>query len=539
MKKIILLLLLNSFVYAQVGIGTTNPNAALEIKSATNGIVVPNVSLTSRAVGAPVVNPNGGGLPLNGTLVWNVATTALGTANDVTPGFYYWNGTLWVSFTGNGSKDWSTTGNSGIVGGNITTAGTNFLGTLDANNIDFRTNNNFVGRFSSLGEFFVGTLNTSLPGDLMNAVGNTTFPWAVNGYTSFAGGGTYGGIMGGSSSFGAVQGEYYGTNAFGSGVRGISSTSSSGTGFTSGLSAAVEGSYIVPTPRNYAFGVSGSVGTNTYVGSTRTGGVFGTDLFASGALGYYAANGNDYAVYGFGLGHTNGIATGRIAQNKNSSNINSPNTFIGLGIYGGVIGGWIRGDDYGTIFSGNRFGNYTIGKNITNENFIVISGKENKTATYATTSLSVDIYAKGVGKLVNGKSYILFDKNFTSILSNEKPVIVTVTPIGQSNGLFLDSVDSNGFTIKENSEGNSNISFTWIAIGEKAGYENPVVSKEILDKDFEKNLTEVMHNDDTEGGKAIWSEDGNIKFGEKAPFQKVKETIAKENSNKARTNSKK
>lgn len=228
MKKIILISLLSFSASAQVGIGTTNPNAALEIYSSTNGFIVPNVALTSRALSAPVVNPNGGGTPLNSTLVWNTATTALGTSNDVTPGFYYWNGTIWISFTGNGSRDWSTTGNSGINGGNTTTAGVNFLGTIDNNNIDFRTNNIFRGRFSGLGEFFVGTLNTSLPGDLMNAVGNTTFPWAVNGYTNFAGGATYGLRQTGSTgTWGAIQGELDSTVPSGSsGVNGTVASNS-------------------------------------------------------------------------------------------------------------------------------------------------------------------------------------------------------------------------------------------------------------------------------------------------------------------------
>lgn len=138
------------------------------------------------------------------------------------------NGTLIVAgaAAAAGSPAWLVTGNSGLNGGNTTTAGTNFLGTTDAQNIDFRTNNAFRGRFSSLGEFFVGTLNTVIAGDLMNAVSNVSFPWAVNGYSSFNGGGVYGAVQAGSTLFGAVQGEYSGTNVSGAGVRGISITSS-------------------------------------------------------------------------------------------------------------------------------------------------------------------------------------------------------------------------------------------------------------------------------------------------------------------------
>lgn len=136
------------------------------------------------------------------------------------------NGTLMVAGAGT-SPAWLVTGNSALNGGNITTAGTNFIGTLDAQNLDFRTNNLYRGRFSALGEFFVGTLNTVIPGDLMNAVGNATFYWAVNGYSPAGvnGGGVYGQIQTGNSTvFGGVQGEYNGTSASGAGVRGIAIT---------------------------------------------------------------------------------------------------------------------------------------------------------------------------------------------------------------------------------------------------------------------------------------------------------------------------
>ncbi len=133
------------------------------------------------------------------------------------------NGTL-LTASGLGSPAWMVTGNSGLSGGSNTTAGANFIGNTDAQNICFRTNNIERGRFSALGEFFVGTFNTVVPGDLMNAVGNPTFPWAVNGYVPAGsnGGGVYGQIQSGNGTvFGAVQGEYSGTNASGAGVRGI------------------------------------------------------------------------------------------------------------------------------------------------------------------------------------------------------------------------------------------------------------------------------------------------------------------------------
>ncbi|MRX41641.1 hypothetical protein GJU43_20350 [Flavobacterium sp. LC2016-23] len=90
---------------AQIGIGTTTPRAALEINSATNGFLPPRVALTSITVSSPIVNPQTSGAPLAGTIVYNTATDGV-TPNNVTPGYYVWNGNVWTKFsTSNTSTD--------------------------------------------------------------------------------------------------------------------------------------------------------------------------------------------------------------------------------------------------------------------------------------------------------------------------------------------------------------------------------------------------------------------------------------------------
>jgi hypothetical protein len=77
------------------------------------------------------------------------------------------------------------------------------------------------GRISNLGEFFIGATSTVMAGDLMNGVSNATFPWAVNGYSSFNGSGIFGTILAGNTTtYGAVQGEHIGSG-LAAGVRGI------------------------------------------------------------------------------------------------------------------------------------------------------------------------------------------------------------------------------------------------------------------------------------------------------------------------------
>jgi hypothetical protein len=130
MKKIFYalfsILAIGSSINAQnVGIGTATPaaSAKLDITDANRGLLIPRVALTGTTVAAPVT------APAISLLVYNTNTAA-----DVTPGFYYWNGAAWVRFAADG-EGWKITGNSN------TTFGTNFLGTTNAQGVDFRTNN--------------------------------------------------------------------------------------------------------------------------------------------------------------------------------------------------------------------------------------------------------------------------------------------------------------------------------------------------------------------------------------------------------------
>ncbi len=143
---LVLILFVSSISVAQIGINTTVPSGMLDINSTTNGFLMPRVALTANNVAAPVVNPQGGALPIS-TMVYN--TNPVAGVNGVSIGYHYWDGARWVSFTGNNSRDWSLNGNTATNDPAIpVTYGTstigvaeNFLGTTDANDIVFGTNN--------------------------------------------------------------------------------------------------------------------------------------------------------------------------------------------------------------------------------------------------------------------------------------------------------------------------------------------------------------------------------------------------------------
>lgn len=180
MKKILLLFfIVNCFLStAQVGVGTTTPNATLDV-TATNptgpstnvdGILIPRISRQRAQVMT--------GTPTS-TLVYidEVTTgTASGTTVNVTSvGFYFFNGTIWEKIAAGLSTDWSLIGNSG------TSSITNFVGTTDNTDLIFRRNNLRAGRLgtdntsfglNSLNPATTGTRNTAIGANVLNA--NTT-----------------------------------------------------------------------------------------------------------------------------------------------------------------------------------------------------------------------------------------------------------------------------------------------------------------------------------------------------------------------------
>ncbi len=75
---------------SQVGIGTdiVEPNAILQIESTNQGLLLPQISLTSSTDVITITNPE------ESLLVFNT-----NTLNDVYPGYYYWDGAAWARFT--------------------------------------------------------------------------------------------------------------------------------------------------------------------------------------------------------------------------------------------------------------------------------------------------------------------------------------------------------------------------------------------------------------------------------------------------------
>ncbi|MCD4664909.1 MAG: hypothetical protein K8R68_06520, partial [Bacteroidales bacterium] len=256
----------------------------------------------------------------------------------------------------------------------------------------------------------------------------------------------------------------------------------------------------------YTFGVAGYRFNDNY---NRGGGVFGGSSSdnpptAWGSLGYRNSSANHYGGYFTNSGNGSG---------KDSQvNIN-----CGVGVWGDLFGADIHGKVYGTYTEGENYAMYSNGTVYKNNLDVHLQKNDNGENKVLYTNVSTDATVQTMGYVTinNGKASVIFDEAFTQIVSDKSPVIVTATPSGESNGVYISDVNENGFIITENSNGKSNVTVSYIAIGKRKGYESPVLAEEVIAADYTTKLSQGLHNDgNTEtDGQGLYYENGKLTVG--------------------------
>lgn len=448
--SVLLLVTCTTILTAQVGIGTTDPKAMLDIQSSDNGILIPRVALTETSDQSPIIALT----PEIGLLVFNTATV-----NDVSPGFYYWNGTQWVELSGatTGGDKWDLTGNAG------TTAGTNFIGTSDAEDLVIATDG--TERMRIIDNAVV--VNTPAPlfaGDRFTVQGESG-EFAINGYTD-NGGAIYGlnnggpgwGVLGESTNvgiggygvFGGVL-ESFHQDGYGAIISNLTSSGNSRGLYVSGQDLGI---------LNYPFQTASLF--------------YGSDI----AITAFTSNPNATGIRGVGNGLTTTVSLAEgagiagtgfkfgVFGYATETGINNPNgSFSSAGGYfSNAYGGWAAVGAWGDpIAAGNQADiNFKIlGTGVVST--VIKDTKEEPVIMFAPETPEILFQDYGIGKLINGKATIKLDpimvKNIR--VDDEHPLKVFIQLEGECNGVFVTNKSINGFDVIELQEGTSDVPFSW------------------------------------------------------------------------------
>ncbi|MCK7529109.1 MAG: hypothetical protein MZV64_71900 [Ignavibacteriales bacterium] len=131
---------------------------------------------------------------------------------------------------------------------------------------------------------------------------------------------------------------------------------------------------------------------------------------------------------------------------------------------------------------------------------------------YTNVTTEATVQTCGYATLSGGQCIVAFDPSFADAVSSAAPVVVTLTPMGNTGGVYLSNVDSKGFTAMENNNGKSSATVSYIAIGKRKGYENPSLPQEVIARDYVQKVNRGLHNDnDTKtNGEGLYYENGKL-----------------------------
>jgi hypothetical protein len=296
--------------------------------------------------------------------------------------------------------------------------------------------------------------------------------------------------------------------ASGAGTMGIYGRSHSGNPgndylYSSTYCGVVGSAYNMP----YHCGVQGVL--DSYLGFRMSGvhGCFEDDSLCWGSLAYISSS-----YYGYGGYFTNyDLGTGKGSQGIEVQ------TGAGVGSWGTLFGADIHGKVYGVYAEGGNYALYTNGAVFKNDVDVHLQDTEASSmgVLYTNVSTDVTVQTSGFSVLSKGTCRIEFDEDFKRVVSPDVPVIVTVTPTGNSNGVYVSEVTKDGFTVMENNGGKSSVTVTFIAIGRRAGYEDPQLPAEVISSDYVSKLSRGLHNDaDTQtDGEGLYYQNGQLYVG--------------------------
>lgn len=520
MKKITLFFLIFGLqvTFSQVGIGTTNPQYTLDLANGTFGFGSSNVRTETRndagisgAAGAQsgffeTSTPTN--YPTGASSWWhlidvrhsnnanNYALQIAGSFFDQNLWFRKTNGssaTAWTQLL-TANNAWATLGNSG------TNSATNFLGTSDAQDLVFRTNNTERARFLSSGNFGIGISGPTQKLDVQggNARINNAFIGDVGHGASWAGFANhlqantngYGLLSSSDGVFTLVNKLNTGTGYIGFRVGNIDQAVILNNGNMGiGTTAPSTKLHVISDSDNlpvvYGINTNTTAATSSYgvrgeCGSTGLGsaGVSGVSTNSSqneiGVLG-------DYSLWGasvFGLGWASSFAD--MPTSRDFGVFATCNFSTGTGVYARDMSN-----------SAGSYAFYGTGKfSVTGAKAASVPTTKGNQLLYCTESPEIWFEDLGGGKLTNGSTHIALDEMFleTVYIDENHKMRIFLQEEGESNGLIvIKDPDGKGFTVKEKNGGTSNIEFSYRIMAKRRFYQDQRFGVD-SNQPFENNL---------------------------------------------------
>lgn len=440
-----------------IGLGTASPDTSAQLDLGDNdkGILINRVALTGTTSAAPITGP------ANGLMVYNTASSNVGNANEVTPGFYYWNGGAW-----NRVEGWSTTGNAG------TNSTNNFLGTTDYTTLVFRTDNSprmYVDQAGTVGIGNTPFTNVGL------RVNNAAQPYGVLSQTTSASGVALYGEDTGSGGLGI-----YGTSANNHGIFGITSYTGSSflIGGIIGWGSGSNGANGVLAVADQTASTRSNMGIRAISGSTTS--ISSNEILNVGVN----SNATDLAIYALSEGPITSLGemeAARFQTNYTGDAVNADtrdpraelagytnNSQQGGGnmYYGGYFYSGGSNSNSSWAYAGARYNN-TNYKIIGNGNVsTIVEGAtrgSSKKVMFAPEAPEVLFEDYGTGQLVNGRADIQIDPIFANNIQVDRqhPLKVFIQLEGDCNGTYVTNKSKDGFTVVELKQGKSNVNFSW------------------------------------------------------------------------------
>jgi trimeric autotransporter adhesin len=308
--------------YAQDGVAINNTgnapdaSAILDLQSTNKGILAPRMTETQK---------NAVSSPATGLLIYQTNGTS---------GFYYYTGTAWTELSSQASG-WSLSGNAG------TNNGTNFIGTTDAQDLDFGTNNVDRMRITQTGQLeILNTGQSVFIGQQAGEVDDLTSNYNV--YVGYRAG--YSSVNGYRNTALGAQSLYLNSSGYNNSATGYRALYNNTTGY-----------------QNTANGAQSLNANSTGIQNT-----------ASGYRSlYFNTDGDQNTGYGFQSLYRNTIGYRNSAVGYQSLRINTEgigNTANGYrGLYNNATGDYNTGIGYSANSAGSDFDNSTgVGYNADN-----------------------------------------------------------------------------------------------------------------------------------------------------------------------------